>query len=344
MSQDKTIKKILVIGPAWVGDMVMAQTLFKCISSQQVVIDVLAPSWSNPLLERMQEVRKAIIMPLGHGELNIKLRYQLGRNLRAEQYDECLILPNSFKSALIPFFAKIPKRVGWSRELRHFILTDARKLNKRKYPLMIERFMALGYAQEAILSKPYPQPRLTIKPVQVQKALDKHQLTLTDKIITVICPGAEFGPAKRWPEYHYAAVANQLLDQGGQVWLMGSPKDKEITHKIFQQTQQRCIDLAGQTSLGEAIDLMSLATQVITNDSGLMHIAAALNKPIVAIYGSSDPQFTPPLTDRIAIVRENLPCSPCFKRTCPLTHLNCLTQLKPEKVLTALIALNKDTA
>jgi len=278
-------------------------------------------------------------MPLGHGEFDLKQRYQIGKSLRKEAYDRCIVLPNSFKSALIPFFAKIPKRIGWLRELRGILLTEGRKLDKAQYPLMIERFMALAYAKNTPLKQPYPKPSFSVDSANVELALTKHQLT-RDKSITVMCPGAEFGPAKRWPEQHYAVVANHLLDKGGKVWLMGSKKDAEVTNEINRLTQNRCHDLAGATSLGEAIDLMSLADCVVTNDSGLMHIAAALNRPLVAVYGSSSPQFTPPLAEKVAIVRKGLACSPCFKRICPLGHLNCLKQLAPNEVLTALNQLN----
>lgn len=339
MTQQNSPEKILIIGPSWVGDMVMTQTLFKSLAQDNVIIDVLAPNWSRPLLERMPQVRKAIVMPLGHGEFNLKKRYEIGKYLRAEKYDRAIVVPNSFKSALIPFFAKIPKRIGWLRELRGMILTDGRKLDKQHYPLMIERLIALAYPKNTALQQPYPRPSFSVNQQQINEALAKYQLT-ADKPITVMCPGAEFGPAKRWPEQHYAFVANELLDKGGQVWLMGSVNDQAVTSEINRLTENRCHDLAGATSLGEAIDLMSLAKQVVTNDSGLMHIAAALNRPLVAVYGSSSPEFTPPLADKVAIVREGLPCSPCFKRICPLGHLNCLKQLSPNKVINALHQLD----
>jgi len=344
MSKKAYCKKILIIGPAWVGDMVMAQSLFKCLAAENATIDVLAPNWSRPLLERMPEVHQAIAMPLGHGQLHLKMRHQLAKSLMPQQYDECIVLPNSFKSALIPFWAKIPKRIGWARECRQLILTDTRKLDKSNYPLMIERFMALAYKKNKPLQKPYPVPSLIVKYENVQAALQRLKLNVTNGKITVICPGAEFGSAKRWPAQYYGEVAKHLLEKGEQVWLMGSENDKSVTKAINQLTAYGCYDLAGKTSLGEAIDLMSCAQQVVTNDSGLMHIAAALDRPMVAIYGSSSPSFTPPLSEKVIILREQLPCSPCFKRTCPLEHLNCLKQLKPEKVLSAFVKLNQSVA
>lgn len=332
------VRSILIIGPAWVGDMVMAQTLFIALKQlyPQANIDVLAPEWSRPLLERMPEVRRAIALPIGHGSLDLALRKKIGLSLRTEQYSHAYILPNSFKSALIPWWAKIPKRIGWNRELRSILLTDTRTLNKQQYPLMIERFMALAFPAEQVLAKPYPHPHLQVIKEKVDAAQRKFQLTL-DKPVLALCPGAEFGPAKRWPEAHYAEIAKRWLKQGGQVWLFGSKNDRAVCENILTAAAgQACINLAGETSLGEAIDLLSLVTAAVSNDSGLMHLLAALNKPIVAVYGSSSPEFTPPLGDKIAIVRLGLACSPCFKRNCPLTHLNCLNQLMPEQVYQAL--------
>ncbi len=330
--------KILVVGPAWVGDMVMAQTLFTLLRQQnpQVLIDVIAPDWSRPLLERMPEVNKAIVMPLGHGQLGLKTRYQLGKSLRAEVYQQAIVLPNSFKSALVPYWAKVPVRTGWSRELRSLILNDVRHLDKQQLPLMIERFMALGIGKAESLNEPYPRPSLQISAENVSVALQRYALTPPSVPVLVICPGAEFGPAKRWPEDKYAEVVKAKLAEGWQVWIFGSKKDQPVAAAIQALTEQQCVDLTGRTSLADAIDLMSLATQVVSNDSGLMHIAAALNKPLVAVYGSSSAKFTPPLNDHVRMISQGLACSPCFQRECPLGHLNCLKQLPAEKVLSAL--------
>ena len=200
------MNKILIIGPAWVGDMVMAQCLFKLLKQRQphAMIDVLAPAWSLPLLARMPEVNAAKVMPIGHGEMALKKRYQLGKALRSEQYQQAIVLPNSFKSALIPFFARIPLRTGWRGEMRYGLLNDVRVLNKRHYPLMIEQFMALGLPTQEKLSKPYPLPAL-----QTFSVTDSGSAP-----ILALCPGAEFGPAKRWPEEYYAEIANAKLKEG----------------------------------------------------------------------------------------------------------------------------------
>jgi heptosyltransferase-2 len=337
---------ILIIGPSWVGDMVMAQTLFVCLKRQHpdCQIDVLAPEWSRPLLERMPEVREALSFPLGHGAFELATRRRIGQQLRG-RYDQAILLPNSLKSALVPYFAGIPKRTGWRGEMRFGLLNDIRTLDKARYPLMIERFMALAYAPGAELPKPYPQPRLAIDPASRDAALERFGLSL-DRPVLALCPGAEFGEAKRWPAEHYAAVADARLRQGWQVWLFGSQKDapggEEIREWVTPGFEEDVYNLAGRTSLAEAIDLLSCAGAVISNDSGLMHVAAALDRPLVAVYGSTSPGFTPPLASQVEVVRLGLECSPCFDRTCRFGHYDCLRLLQPSLVQEALGRLVAD--
>lgn len=332
------INNILVIGPAWVGDMMMAQCLFKLLKQQNpsVKIDVLAPAWSLPLLARMPEVADAITMPLGHGQFAVKERYRLGKSLRHKGYQQAIVLPNSFKSALIPFFAKIPLRTGWRGEMRYLVLNDVRVLDKAKYPLMIERFMALGLPAGQALPSDYPIPELKVDARLVDKALAAHHLVRPVRPVLALCPGAEFGPAKRWPEEYYAEIARVKLQEGWDVWLFGSPKDQEVSQKIMSLTDNRCVDLTGKTKLEEAIDLLSLADAVVANDSGLMHIAAALHRPLVAVYGPTAASFTPPLAKNAKVLTLSLECQPCFQRECPLLHQNCMRQLMPVQVLQAL--------
>jgi heptosyltransferase-2 len=338
--------RILIVGPSWVGDMVMAQTLFVCLKQRHpgCEVDVLAPEWSRPILERMPEVRAALSFPLGHGVLDIATRRRIGKSL-ASQYDQAILLPNSLKSALVPFFAGIPKRTGWKGEMRYGLLNDIRKLDKERLPLMIERFMALAYEADAEIPKPYPKPRLQIDETSRAAALAKFGLGL-DRPVLVLCPGAEFGEAKRWPVEHYAKVAEIKIRAGWQVWLFGSKSDhpgcEDIRNRLIPGLREEAVNLAGATSLAEAIDLMSAASAVVSNDSGLMHVAAALNRPLVAVYGSTSPQFTPPLADQVEIVRLGLECSPCFERTCRFGHYNCLRELKPRPVLEALDRLVAD--
>lgn len=294
-------------------------------------IDVLAPAWSFPLLDRMPEVTEAIEMPLTHGQFGWGLRKKIGKQLQEKHYDQAIILPNSWKSALIPFFAKIPLRTGFIGEVRWGLLNDARQLNKQKLTMTVQRFVALALAknQKELV---YPTPVLEIKQQDQQAVIKKFNIDSSKKLVA-LCPGAEYGPAKQWPAQHYAELANQKIRDGWNVWIFGSAKDQAVSEQINQLTEHRCHDFSGKTSLAEAIDLMSLVDVVVSNDSGLMHVAAALNKKLVAIYGSSDPKFTPPLNSDAKIINLNLECAPCFKRDCPLGHTNCLVNILPEKIL-----------
>lgn len=327
-------KKILVIGPSWVGDMVMAQSLFMTLQEHEpdCQIDVLAPAWSFPLLDRMPEVAKAIAMPLGHGQFALTERMRLGRQLRSERYDQAIVLPNSWKSALIPFFADIPLRTGYLGELRWGLLNDARKLDKKKLTMTVQRFVALAAPRGVNTPINYPAPRMAVDANALKAVRDKFELSSSNPVLA-LCPGAEYGPAKRWPVEHFAELAKHKLEQGWSVWLFGSEKDQAVGEQINQLTDGACVDFTGRTALGEAIDLMAQADVVVSNDSGLMHVAAALDKKLIAIYGSSDPGFTPPLNAKAKIIDLYLDCSPCFSRECPLGHSHCLTQISPQQVL-----------
>jgi len=320
--------------------MVMAQSLFIALKNTHpdCQIDVLAPSWTLSLLERMPEVSKAIAMPLPRGRLGLLERVKLGRSLRPERYDQAILLPNSWKSALLPFFANIPIRTGFTGECRWGLLNDIRKLDKKVLAMTVQRFVALGLPTDASMPPVCPQPALMIKKDRQQAVIEQFKLRVNTASanILALCPGAEYGPAKRWPIEYYAEVARQKIAQGWQVWLFGSAKDQADAAQINSETSGACSDFTGRTSLAQAVDLMSLATAVISNDSGLMHVAAALDKKLIAIYGSSDPGFTPPLNDKAHIISLNLDCAPCFKRECPLGHSHCLTGITPEQVFDVL--------
>lgn len=335
------IRKILIVGPAWIGDMVMAQALFKLLKQQnpQVELHLLASAWTRQLLACMPEVDEVIDMPVGHGRVAWSERKALGKSLADKGYDQAILLPNSFKSGLIPFFAKIPLRTGWLGELRFGLLNDYRRLDKKAYPLMVQRYMALAFPQGQKLPAEFPRPQLRVDKTQRSQLLTKFALQL-ERPLLILCPGAEYGPAKRWPENYYAQVAAQKIAQGWQVWLMGSAKDQPVAETICQllpdTVKNHARNLAGTTSLGEAIALMACADLVLTNDSGLMHTAAALERPLVVVYGSTSPEFTPPLADKVRIESIAIECAPCFERECPKGHLKCLQDLKPVQVLKAI--------
>ena len=295
-------------------------------------IDLLAPPWTAALFQLMPEVHTVITNPFPHGALKLFARYRLGRRLRAARYDQAIVLPNSFKSALVPFFAGIAQRTGFIGEMRYGLLNDARKLNKAELPLMVERFAQLAETPGDAIQRPVPQPQLHVGTEQRKHVLNKLRLTLDHRPIAVFCPGAEYGPAKRWPVPYFAQLAQQMHAQGYVVWLIGSAKDKEIGDKIVSLANGDSQNLCGATDLAEAIALLSCADVVVSNDSGLMHLAAALDRPMLALYGSSSPEFTPPLSTKAQVLMLHLPCSPCFKRECPLGHFNCMIQLTPNHV------------
>jgi heptosyltransferase-2 len=329
------MSRTLVVAPSWVGDAVLSHPLLVRLREADPggTIDVLGPPWALPVYRRMPEVAATHALPFGHGELRLGERRRFARSL--PPYDRAIVLPNSLKSALIPWHAGIGLRTGWRGEMRYGLLNDIRRLDETALPLIVERYAALAQPAGEALRRPLPNPRLAVDPAARDATLAKHGLD-TSRPVAAFAPGAEYGPAKRWPARHFAQLARDLAARGDQVWLLGSGKDAAITAEIQRLAGGVTRDLAGRTTLGEAIDLMSLAHRVVTNDSGLMHIAAALDRPTAAIFGSSSPAFTPPLSAKAKVISLRLSCSPCFARVCPLGHTNCLETLEPAAVLAAL--------
>ncbi len=309
----------------------MAQPLLARLRERNpgATVDVLAPAFTAALFRRMPEVATIVDNPFAHGELRIGERYRLGRRLARGRYDQAVLLPNTLKSALAPFFAGIRLRTGFVGEGRYGLLNDARRLDRARYPLMVERFALLAERRGAELERPVPAPRLTVDAAARQATLERLGLD-AGAPVAAFCPGAEYGPAKRWPAAHFAALGRRLAAAGYRVWLVGSAKDAPIAAEIAAACT--AINLCGRTGLDEAIDVLSAASLVVSNDSGLMHVCAALDRPMVAIFGSSSPGFTPPLSRRARVASLQLPCSPCFERECPLEHLACLRDLTPERI------------
>jgi heptosyltransferase-2 len=327
--------RTLVVAPSWIGDAVLSHPLLVRLRERDPggAIDVLAPPWALPVYRRMPQVAEAIPHPFGHGDLKLGERRHFAKRLA--RYDRAVVLPNTFKSALIPWHAGIPVRTGYRGEMRYGLLNDARRLDKSALPLIAERYAALAQPAGEAFAKPLPQPRLTIDAAARDAAIVRHGLDAS-KPVAAFAPGAEYGPAKRWPAQHFATLARTLAARGYQVWILGSAKDADIAAEIQRLAEGACVVLAGRTTLDEAIDLMSCAARVVTNDSGLMHVAAALDRPMAALFGSSSPAFTPPLSRRARVITLNLSCSPCFQRVCPLGHTNCLVTLEPSRVADAL--------
>ncbi|RLM18666.1 ADP-heptose--LPS heptosyltransferase [Brenneria alni] len=338
--------KIVVIGPSWVGDMMMSHSLYRTLKAEhpQAVIDVMAPAWCRPLLSRMPEVNQALAMPLGHGALALGERRRLGVSLRATRYDRAYVLPNSFKSALVPFFARIPQRIGWRGEMRYGLLNDVRVLDKSAFPLMVQRYVALAYDGNRIhsatdLPQPLLWPQLQVTSEEIAETTRAFGLNSPRPIIG-FCPGAEFGPAKRWPHYHYATLAQILIERGYQVALFGSASDRpvgdDIRQALTENARQHCANLAGQTSLEQAVILIAACHAVVSNDSGLMHVAAALNRPLIALYGPSSPDFTPPLSHQSEVIRLITGYHRVRKGDAEQGYHQSLIDIQPDSVLNAL--------
>jgi heptosyltransferase-2 len=335
----------LIVGPAWVGDMVMAHTLVRLVAAADPAgrIELVAPPATAPVATRMAEVAAVHELDIPHGVLGLGRRRALARHLRGAGFDRAFVLPNSWKSALLPALARIPRRTGWRGEMRHGLLNDLRRLDRERHPRMVERFAALALPSGAELPGPLPRPQLEQDPAAAGAL--RARLALDDPApVLACCPGAEFGPSKRWPAAHFAELAAHRIAAGWQVWLFGGPGDRAITAAIRERVagpaRERIHDLAGHTRLTEAVDLLGEVDAVVTNDSGLMHVACALQRPVVALFGSTSPGFTPPLGERVASLSLELSCAPCFQRTCPLGHGNCLNQLRPARVDAALEALS----
>lgn len=335
-------KRILIIGPSWVGDMLMSQSLYRQLKLQNpnCEIDVLAPDWCRALIERMPEVANTIAMPVGHGSLQFGVRKRLAATLEKRGYDQAIVLPNSLKSALVPWLAHIPLRTGWLGEMRYVLLNDPRKLDKNAFPRMVERYAALAgpaVRRAADLPEILP-PQLRVSMTDQQAVID--EFTLPTERLIGLCPGAEFGPAKRWPDYHYAALASRLIEDGWQVACFGSAKDADVVEEIGSQLSERqktsFHSLAGRTTLPQAIDLLAACDAVVTNDSGLMHVAAAVNTPLVALYGPTSPDFTPPLSDKAEVIRLIDGYLKIRKGEADLGYHQSLIDIQPENVLEAL--------
>ncbi len=330
----------LIVGPSWVGDMVMAQSLLKLLKSREPdrAIDVLAPGWSLPVVARMPEVRDGIAALTGHGEVGLGKRRQAGRALRG-RYDRAIVLPRSWKSALVPWFAGIETRTGFRGEMRYGLINDMRTCDRDKLDQTVKRFVALGLDDDEALPE-IPFPALSVDRANQRAVVARLELAV-DRPVVAFMPGAEYGPAKCWPLEQFAELARALGRENFSVWILGSEKDRAAGEVVARDSA--AINICGQTSLADVIDLLAIASQAVSNDSGLMHIAAAVGTHTHAIYGSSSPNFTPPLTGHRDIHWLGLDCSPCFERVCPLGHLRCLREIRPSAVFAAIAARRKES-
>ena len=325
--------KVLVTGPSWIGDMVMAQSLFIWMkkTNPDVLIDVLAPLWTLPVVGRMPEINKAIEFNARHGKLDLAMRIKTGQRLKAGFYDEAIVIPRTLKATLPSLIAGIKKRTGFRSNLG--LINNVRSFTKSRQELFVRRYLALVSDDAYLLDRPeIPQPRLIVDKDSAERLLEK--FNLSDKGFVVIAPGAEFGPAKQWPVTHFAKLAGLLDRKGFQVAIMGSSKEQYLSEQILEKSRSgNIIDLCGQTSLLDVIDLMAVSHSVVANDSGLMHLAYASGAQVNAIYGSSSALYTPPLSSKGCIIQNLQPCQPCFKRTCQFEHYDCLQSIKPKSIM-----------
>ena len=321
--------------------MVMAQSLFISLRREnpEVEIDVVAPAWSRPLLDRMPEVREAISLPVTHGELHLATRWRVGRSLRREGYDRAIVLPKSIKSALVPFFARIPQRTGYRGEHRYGLINDMRPYDPLAGRPMVSWYLILGLPPSRPAPEEIPYPRIRVDEQNRQRLVDKLRLNLDRPVIGCI-PGAEYGPAKAWPLESYGELIRRLAPEGFQIWILGSRSEREAGERIRAASDGAAVNLCGQTRLEDAADLLSLTSMVVSNDTGLMHVAAAVGTRVVAVFGSSSPRYTPPLTDTATVLYLDLDCSPCFERRCPFDHYRCLRDVSVDSVLSAVRLLD----
>lgn len=334
--------RILIVAPAWIGDMVMTESLVAALRRRDPGADIhlLAPSWTAPLGRRMAGVVATHEIESVHGRFDLMMRVRIGQALRPEAFDLAIVLPASLKSAIAPLLARIPKRRGYVGEMRFGLLNQARGLDKTRHPRTIDRFVALaddGSGAEPMVTAPI----LRHDEAAARDAAMRLSLDHETRPVVALCPGAEYGPSKQWPVSHFAALAGLLAEAGMATWIFGSDNDRPIADMIVRlavahDKTAAPIDLCGATNLLDALDLMSLTSAVVSNDSGLMHIAAAIGRPLVALYGSTSPAVTPPLGKVVRILERELPCRPCFKRECPLGHLDCLNLIAAREVADAI--------
>ncbi len=320
--------------------MVMAQALYKALKSDSTLeqIHVVAPEWSRPLLQRMPQISVVHSLDVAHGEFGLAKRHHLGRQLRSEGFSRAIILPRSFKSALVPWFAKIPKRIGDVGEFRHGLINNTSPSNKDKQiPSVCNYLRYINIESDVALVKKQYFPELSVDEGNQAKVLEKNAIP-NDAPLIACMVGAEYGPSKQWPVEHFALLIDLLKQQGVNVCLLGSAKDTVVGKQIEALCHESIFNLCGKTSLLDVIDILAACKVAISNDSGLMHIAAAVDTPVIAMYGATTPVYTPPLHSKAKSFYVKLACSPCWQRTCQYEHYRCLKDIMPKDIFSAVIS------
>lgn len=325
--------RTLIIAPQWIGDAVMSEPLCARLAARGDRITVAALPWVAPVYHAMPQVQEVLELPFAHGRLDWSARRRVAATLRG-RFDVAYVLPNSIKAALIPFFARIPQRIGYQGEGRPWLL-NRRLPNPGGRPPMVAFYSALASGTAPASER----PKLHFEPSRIAEA--SAGAGLTPGQYFAFAPGAEYGPAKCWPASHYATLARSLHERFGlPVALLGSGKEAGLCEEIARAAPDACLPLAGKTRLIDAMAIIAGARGVVSNDSGLMHVAAAFGVPQVAAFGSTSPEHTPPLNPRARVLwlkeELQLDCAPCFERTCRYGHTRCLVDMSPQRVATAL--------
>ncbi len=335
--------RVLVISPNWIGDAIMAQPLLQLLRRRypDVVIDILAPGWVAPVWQAMEEVNRVHESGFRHGKLQLKDRMAMARFLRTLNYDQAYILPNTLKFALIPWLARIPRRIGYLGESRYGFLNVIHRDDKRHPRPMMAFYAALIDEPAGDITGRFESlhPRLHVDEKAIAEVKEKLDLG-KDRLTVAFAPGAEFGSAKRWPVSHFSTLAQLIIQRypEARIVLLGSARDNEVCKPIHANVPET-VNLAGKTSLKEAIALIAGVDILVTNDSGLMHMASAFDLPVVALYGSTDYRHTPPFSRQSHIMSLDLPCAPCQKRECPLGHHQCMVELMPRMIFETVEAI-----
>jgi heptosyltransferase-2 len=325
---------ILLVPYLWIGDFVRCHSVVKQVRQRFPgrPIDMLASTLCAPLTDYMPGVRKAVVVDLPRSRLALGQQKALAERLKREGYGTALIMPRTWKAALAPYFAGIPERTGFVGEARFLLLNDLRYGEKR-LPRMVDRCGALALPPEAKLPADWPLPELKVSREETEAWRQKHGLDADHRPVVALAPGA-VGPAKRWPKEYYAELVRKLLAEGFAIWILGGPGEKALAADIAGGTQAR--DLTGN-DLREAILALACATAAVSNDSGLLHVAAALGTPSIGIFGPTSPWHWAPLNPLAGTIETatKLDCRPCHKPVCRLVHHRCMRDIAPDQVISA---------
>jgi len=331
---DGSRSPILIVPYMWIGDFVRCHSVVRLLNARfpHRPVDMLATTLCAPLADYMPGLRQAIVADLPRSRLALAQQFALASRLKREGYGSALVMPRTWKSTLAPYFAGIPERTGFAGEARFFLLNDVR-FGERALPRMVDRCAALALPAGARLPPQWPLPELKVPRDEVEAWRKKRGLDADERPVVAFAPGA-VGPSKRWPSTAYAALARQLTAEGFAVWVLGGPEEKPLAAAIVGGTPAR--DLTGH-DLRDAILALAAASAAVSNDSGLLHVAAALGTPSIGIFGPTSPWHWAPLNPLAGTIEATgeLPCRPCHKPVCRLGHHRCMGDIAPEQVLAA---------